>query len=54
MNNFWWGFNFETSNLKDRVYRGAYIFPNEVTVQFIINKNIISNLEYLKLWKKIY
>lgn len=49
MNNFWWGFNFETSNLKDGVYRGAYIFPNEVTVQFTINKNVISNLEYLKL-----
>lgn len=49
MNDFWWGFNFESSTLKDGVYRGAYIFPNEVTVQFTINGNIISNLEYLKL-----
>lgn len=49
MNDFWWGFNFESNTLKDGVYRGAYIFPNEVTVQFTINGNIISNLEYLKL-----
>lgn len=49
MNSFWWGFNFETSNLNDGVYRGGYIFPEEVTVQFTINNNIISNLEYLRL-----
>ena len=49
MNEFWWGFNFESNTLKDGVYRGAYIFPNEVTVQFTINGNVISNLEYLKL-----
>ena len=49
MNSFWWGFNFETANLKDGVYRGAYIFPSEVAVQFTINGNKISNLEYLSL-----
>lgn len=49
INDFWWGYNFDTKNLNNGVYRGAYIYPSELTVQFTLNKNKIEHLQYLKL-----
>ncbi|GEM_PF-374809 len=49
MNDFWWGYNFETKGLNNGVYRGGYIYPDELTVQFTLNGNKIENIQYLKL-----